>query len=265
MLLPAMSHAQQPAAAPEAPPDAEALAKKLANPISDLVSVPFQFNFEQGVGPNDATRFILNIQPVMPFVLTDDLNMIVRVIMPYVGQPALFEGGAPASGLGDITNSYFFSPSKSSLIWGVGPVFVLPTTSEPTLGSGKWSGGPTAVVLKQTGKWTIGALWNQVWSFSGDDSRADVNQMFLQPILAYQATKTITVTLQSETVANWEAEDDDDTWTVPINFLVSKISSFGQFPASYMLGVGYFPEHPATGPSWKLRGMITLLLPRTRR
>jgi hypothetical protein len=31
--------------------DAE-LAKKLSNPISDLVSVPFQFNWEQNVGPD---------------------------------------------------------------------------------------------------------------------------------------------------------------------------------------------------------------------
>jgi len=240
------------------------LAKKLSNPISDLVSVPFQFNWEARVGPFELTRFVLNVQPVMPFSLNEDWNLIVRVIVPFVSQPPLVQGGVAVGGVSDITPSFFFSPTKvSGFIVGFGPVFVLPSTSEPTLGTGKWSAGPTAVVLKQTGPWTYGALWNQVWSFAGDPDRPNVNQMFLQPFLAYQATKTITLTLQSETTANWEA--DTQKWTVPINFIVSKLSSFGPFPASYALGVGAFPVHPDVGPPWKLRGVITLLLPRTRK
>jgi hypothetical protein len=86
---------------------------------------------------------------------------------------------------------------------------------------------------------------------------------FLQPFLAYQATHTVTLTLQSETTANWEA--DDEQWTVPIDVLVPKLSSFGAFPASYAIGVGGFAVHPDVGPSWKLRGAITILLPRARK
>ena len=236
------------------------LAKQLSNPLASLVSVPFQFNWEQNVGPSDLTRFILNVQPVMPFTVNKDLSLIVRLIAPLISQPPLTDGGVAASGMGDLTTSFFVAPASTKLTWGVGPVFVLPSTSEPTLGTGKWSGGPTAVVLKQTGPWTAGALWNQVWSFSGDATRADVNQMFLQPFLAYQATHTITLTLQSEMTANWEA--DDQKWTVPINVLIGKLSSFGTFPASYQLGFGAFPVHPDVGPSWKIRGAIVILLPR---
>ena len=98
----------------------------------------------------------------------------------------------------------------------------------------EWSAGPTAVVLKQTGKMTYGALWNQVWSFSGNTDRADVNQMFLQPFVAYQATRTLTVTLQSEATANWEVAED--RWTVPINLLFAKLSSFGAFPRATSSG-----------------------------
>jgi hypothetical protein len=118
------------------------------------------------------------------------------------------------------------------------------------------------VALKQQGPWTYGALWNQVWSFAGDKRREDVNQMFLQPFVAYQATKTLTLTLQSESTANWEA--DTDKWTIPINFLVSKLSSFGHFPASYQLGAGYFVAHPDLGPSWKIRAVLIILLPREK-
>ena len=258
------ARAQQPAAAAEH--ESADLAKQLSNPIASLVSVPFQFNWEQNVGPSDLTRFILNVQPVMPFTVNEDVNLIVRVIAPLVSQPPLVADGAAAFGIGDITTSFFVSPSKSKrLIWGAGPVIVLPSTSEPTLGSGKWSTGPTVVALKQAGQWTVGALWNQVWSFSGDATRSDVNQMFFQPFVAYQATHTITLSVQSETTANWEADDDAGRWTVPINFSVSKLSSFGTFPASYQLGFGVFPVHPEIGPSWKIRAVIVLLLPRGKR
>ena len=261
LVAPSVSSGQEPK--PGVAAESADLAKKLSNPISDLVSVPFQFNWEQNVGPGKQTRFILNVQPVMPFAMNKDWNLIARVIVPLVSQPALSENTAPTFGVSDVQTSFFFSPSKASgFTWGVGPAFSLPSTSEPTLGSGKWSVGPTVVVLKQTGPWTYGALWNQVWSFSGDPSRADVNQMFFQPFLAYQATHTVTLTVQSESTANWEA--DDHEWTVPINVLVGKLSSFGVFPASYQMGVGFFPAHPETGPSWKIRGAIVILLPRRK-
>jgi hypothetical protein len=239
------------------------LAKQLSNPIASLVSVPFQFNWEQNVGPSELTRFVLNVQPVMPFRVNEDVNLIVRLIAPLVSQPPLVDGGAGTFGMSDITTSFFVSPSKSTrLIWGVGPVIVLPSTSESTLGTGKWSAGPTIVALKQAGQWTVGALWNQLWSLSGDETRTDVNQMFFQPFVSYQATRTITLTLQSETTANWEVQDD--RWTVPINVVVSKLASFGTFPASYQMGFGGFAAHPEIGPSWKIRAAVVILLPRAR-
>ena len=261
VLVATAAQAQQPAAAE---PDSAELAKQLSNPIASLVSVPFQFNWEQNVGPSDLTRFILNVQPVMPFSVNEDVNLIVRVIAPLISQPPLVADGTAAFGIGDVTTSFFVSPTKAKrMIWGAGPVIVLPSTSEPTLGSGKWSAGPTIVALKQAGPWTVGALWNQVWSFSGDATRADVSQMFLQPFVSYQATKTVTLTAQSETTANWEV--DDGRWTVPINVLVGKLSTFGTFPASYQLGFGVFPVHPEIGPSWKIRAAIVILLPHGKR
>ena len=281
VLAPTIATAQQPAAAAPAADNTEELAKKLSNPISDLVSIPFQFNWRQKVGPLELSQFILNIQPVIPFSLNKNWNMIARVIMPFIGQPPLYVDGeadfhkekasrideAPfrfdgaASGIGDITASLFFSPKTTSgFTWGVGPAFVLPASYQPTIGSGHWSIGPTAVALQQTGPWTIGVLWNQVWSFAGDDRREDVNQMFLQPFLAYQANKTLTLTLQSETIGDWEASDSN-RWTVPINLLVSKLSKLGLIPASFQLGVGSFVAHPDIGPSWQIRAAVILLLP----
>lgn len=241
----------------------QALAKQLSNPIADLVSLPLQFNWAQGVGPDEGTRFILNVQPVVPFSVSKDWNMIMRVIMPFIGQPPLTENGMAATGLGDILASFFFSPREGSVIWGVGPVFGLPSTSERTLGSGKWAAGPTAVVLKQSGAWTYGALVNQVWSFAGSSSRADVSQFFVQPFLSRTSKSALTVTLQSETIANWKAADGEQ-WTVPINLAVAKLATFGPLPASYGGGIGYYVASPEGGPEWQLRGSITLILPKRR-
>ena len=226
------------------------------------MSVPFQFNWARPVGPNDDTRLILNVQPVMPFSVSENWNMITRMIVPFFGQPALVEGGEGAGGIGDVLTSFFFSPkSAEPFIWGVGPAFSIPSTSEPTLGSGKWSAGPTAVVLKQSGGFTYGALFNQIWSMGGATDREDVSQLFLQPFFAYTTPSALTFTINSESIANWKA--DTDQWTVPLNFLVAKVATFGPFPASYQLGVGVYTVKPETAPDWQMRAVITLLLPKS--
>jgi hypothetical protein len=255
------------------------LAKQLSNPVASLVSVPFQFNWDQPVGPYDDTRFVLNVQPVIPTSLNDDWNLIVRWIMPYIGQPVLAEGGLPASGLGDIVASLFFSPAKvGKFIWGVGPVFQLPTNANAVLGSSKWSIGPTVVVLKQRGGWTYGALFNHLWSFAGSDDsggveRGDVDASFIQPFVSYTTATAVTWSVNAEASGNWRlysqgndgslVEEDGSQWTVPIHFQVSKLTKFGPFPFSIGGGIGVFATAPNDQPKWRLRLTGTILLPRS--
>ena len=239
------------------------LAKKLSNPISDLVSVPFQFNWENGVGPDNGLRTVLNIQPVVPFQISDKWNMIERWIMPYVSQPEYLNG---ASGLSDITFSSFFSPiTGKSLIWGIGPVITLPMSSNAAVGSGQWSAGPTLVVVKTQGAWLYGLLWNQLWSYAtvSDIARVAVNQGFFQPFVALTRPSGVTFTLQSESTANWNAAENS-TWTIPINLTVSKVTTLGPFPFSVLGGAGVYVAAPDVGPDWKLRAAFTLILPRKK-
>lgn len=194
------------------PASQEALAKKLSNPVSDLVSVPFQFNWENKVGPDGhGMRMVLNIQPVLPISLTKNWNLIARWILPYIAQP---ESLGSSSGFGDVVFSSFFSPANSSAFtWGIGPVLTLPLTTDPSLGAGKWGAGPTAVAPSLRGPWAIGMLVNQVWSFADASSteRANVNAAFFQPFVAYVAKGGITYTVNSESTANWEGEGSGNT------------------------------------------------------
>jgi hypothetical protein len=236
------------------------LAQKLANPIAALISVPIQSNIDFGVGPGDGTIWRTNIQPVIPFGISEDWNVISRTILPVVDQEGLAAAGdaLDASGLGDTTQSFFFSPKESSPIWGVGPVLLIPSATDDLLGGGKWGVGPTAIVLKQDGPWTYGALVNHLWDVAGDDSRAAVNATFLQPFISYILPTKTTLTLNTETTYDWT----NDQWTVPLNFQVSQLFKVGDQPMQAFAGARYYAEKPANGPDWGIRMGLIFLFPK---
>ncbi len=141
------------------------LARSVQNPVANLISVPFQNNANFDFGPREKTQNVLNVQPVVPFELSGDWNLITRTIVPIVSQPSLFKGQDRETGFGDTTFSAFLSPVKpGKLIWGTGPVVLLPTASDDRLGSDKWGIGPSAVFLTMPGNWVLGSLLSQVWS-----------------------------------------------------------------------------------------------------
>jgi hypothetical protein len=238
------------------------LAKKTQNPVADLISVPFQNNVNFGVGPQDDVQYILNVQPVIPFKLTQDWNLISRTIMPLIYQPELAPGVGDVFGLGDIQQSLFLSPAKpGKLIWGIGPILQFPTATDDSLGQGKWGAGPTAVALAMHGPWVFGALINNVWSFAGDDDRRDVNQMLLQPFVNYNLPDAWYLTTSPIITADWEAESDE-RWTVPLGAGVGKIVRVGKLPVNAQLAGYYNVVRPDNAAEWQLRIQIQLLFPR---
>jgi hypothetical protein len=236
------------------------LQQKLANPIADLISLPIQSNYDFGVGPGDGTISRTNIQPVIPFGISEDWNVISRTILPVIDQ----EGLAPAGdsldefGLGDITQSFFFSPKESAITWGVGPVFLIPSATDELLGTEKFGIGPTAVVLKQQGPWTYGALANHLWDVAGDSSRDAVNATFLQPFVAYALPTHTTLSFNTESTYDWTNEE----WTVPINFQISQMFKIGDQIMQGFVGARYYADKPTDGPEWGLRFGLTFVFPK---
>jgi hypothetical protein len=241
---------------------AEALAKQLANPISSLISVPFQYNFDCCIGPLEADRHLLNIQPVIPKQISTDWNVIIRTILPVIYIEAPAPGLDDTFGLSDTLQSFFFSPrdTPGGVTWGIGPAIQWPTGTDPLIDSGKWAAGPTFVILKQQSGWTYGILANQIWSFAdagGPNTRPEVNQMFLQPFLAYTWKDSTTLTLNSESYYYWETRQ----WSVPLNLLVSHVYKFGHQPVSLAVGGRWYADTVDDGPNWGLRAAVTFLFP----
>jgi hypothetical protein len=242
--------------------DAE-LAKKLQNPVADLISVPLQNNWDFGIGPKDSTNYLLNVQPVIPLSLGEEWNLIVRTIVPFLDTEAPSEGTHDRTGLGDIVQSFFFSPKNPIDGWilGAGPVFLYPSSTDSTLGSDQWGAGPTVVALRQECGWTYGMLANQLWSVADERSgieKPDVNATFLQPFLSYTTESHTTFTLNSESTYNWEARD----WTVPVNLMVAQLVKIGGQPVQFQVGAREYLERPDGGADWGLRAAVTLLFPK---
>ncbi len=236
------------------------LAQQLANPISSLISVPIQSNYDDGYGPNgEGSVWRTNIQPVVPFSLNNDWNLISRTIIPVIVQDD-FPSGFNKSGLGDVVQSLFFSPKKPINDWivGIGPVFLLPTATDSALGGEKWGAGPTVIALKQSGPWTTGFLANHIASFGGDGSRSDINATFLQPFVSYITPAKTTISLNLESTYDWRS----DQWSVPVNLNVSQLLTIGEQPISIGAGVRYWAESPTNGPEdWGFRLQLTFLFP----
>ena len=122
------------AIAPAYAQTADELAKQTQNPVASLISVPVQANWDFGLGDREASSTLLNVQPVMPFALTESTTMILRVIMPLTSRPA--SGGERINGFADTVATAFLSPANSGrVIWGAGPVMLLPTATNRSLGS----------------------------------------------------------------------------------------------------------------------------------
>jgi hypothetical protein len=239
---------------------AQALADKLSNPVASMISVPFQNNSDWGIGEYNGSKNTLNFQPVIPFKLSSNLNLITRLILPIVSQRDVTGPDTQEFGLSDATISAWVSPShpKNGLIWGAGPALLIPTATNDFLGTKKFGVGPTALVLKQGHGNTMGFLANQLWSVAGDKERQNVNQLFFQPFFSHSFSSGASLGGNMEITQNWQA----NTTLVFLNPVISGITKIGKQPVQLAIG----PRIPLSGPegskpAFGIRSVIIFVFP----
>jgi len=241
-----------------AQPSQEELSQAAANPLADLMSFPFQNNTDFGIGPYDRSSNVLNVQPVIPLA---GGKWITRTIFPFVWIPDISaESGLISSGLSDISFTTFYTPGGSSTMWGVGPILEFPTGGSQR-GSEKWSAGLSGVVLAQPGKWTLGLLANNVWSYAGTDDRDDVNKGLLQYFAVYQLGGGWYLNSAPTITVDWQA-DSGQQWKVPFGAGGGKVMFVGKLPVNIQAQAYTFVEKPDVGPDWQLRVQVQFLLPK---
>lgn len=213
-----------------------------------------------GEGSAHATAYTGNVKPVIPFSLSKSWNLITRTIVPFISAPSSDGGGHRASGVGDIAATVYLSPEKTSAgwFWGLGPGLIFPSATDSSIGSGKWSAGPTAAVLRQEGGWTFMLLTGQAWSFAGDSSRSRVRSTFLQPSVSFTTPNDTPFGVDAASSYDWT----EGQWTVPLELSAAQFVKIGKQPLNIGLTGRYGVRHPADSPSWGLVFTVTLLFPR---
>ncbi|MFB9078227.1 hypothetical protein ACFFLS_17045 [Flavobacterium procerum] len=237
---------------------AQELADKLANPVASLISVPIQNNINYGIGPYNGVKYTINIQPVIPFKLTDNLNLITRYILPVVDQRNITGLNTHEFGLSDATVTAFFAPKSNKIIYGIGPAFLVPTATEKFLGTEKFGVGPSLLIMHQGKGLSVGFIANQIWSFAGNADRADFNQFYTQIFLTHSYKSGASIGISSEITQNWQG----NTTLITISPNVGAITKLGsqtmQFAVMPLIPI---VGHSSIRPDWGLRAVVAFVFP----
>ncbi len=231
------------------------LAKQIQNPVGELISFPLQDNVNFGFGPHRGTQNILNLQPVVPFHVTDKWNLITRAILPIVWNP-----DTPV-GLGPISFTAFLSPRQdvNGWLWGTGPVVQIPTITSATLGSRIWGLGPSVAIVYSGGPWVTGALFNNIFSPGGTrgPSGTRYSSFLCNPFVSYNFDEGWYISFAPNITANWQMTGTKGT--VLIGGGVGRLFRVGTLPVDLSVSAYYNIVRRDFGARWQLSTQLTFV------
>ena len=231
------------------------IALRLRNPVTDLINVPLQDNLEFGVGDSGLLRNTLEIEPVIPIVLSKTLRLVTRTIIPFEYQQGTASKGS-AFGLGDIVLNVVLGPNyrKGGWVYGIGAEVNLPTTVDPRFGFGEWAAGPNAVFVKQSGNLNLGLLLDQIWSFNPQNPNK-VSQGEFDLWANYSWENGLSADMEIDATDNWYT----DQWTIPFRFGIGKVFNFGKLPLAFNLDGLYYVQRVQDDPKWGISPTVTVV------
>lgn len=254
----------------------ENLAQQARNPTASLTMlqilvehVPKFHNLED----TDMTRIL--VMPVVPFKFGKTRH-IARITLPYVAAgpdwgtlvleeqttalPPNYTPTDDKTGLGDMALFdviVFDAPWKGGQYFG-GISAILPTATDPALGTEKWSLGPAGGALVQSGKLLLGGLILTNFSVTGSDDRDDVSAMSLQAFGSYGLGKGWSLELP---LMMYNYDFNNSMWTsVPLGVRVGKFTQFGKLPVRFFADAEYNFADKSVAPEWTLRFAVVPLI-----
>ena len=239
------------------------IAKELENPIGNLTVLPLENYTNFDFGPNKGTQNILEFEPVVPFHLSQDWNLITRAVIPVVWNPDLSPFPSVPQAIAPTDFSAFLSPRNSTSGWtvGAGPIVQLPTATSPTVGSSVWGLGPTAVVVKTTEHIVAGVLVNQVWSLGGVNSGPGgkrYSTFLLEPFFNYNFGHGWFVISAPIITADWETRGTEMDGARRRGFgRIIKLG--GKLPVKLSIGGYYNVVTPQFGARWQLLSGVAVI------
>ena len=240
----------------------EEATQEAQDPLTRLRAVAMQNNFDFSIGEENRSGYGLLIQPWQAEVGTGAwLRVKSFSALPILYRPDSDAPEGGTFGVGDPEISLFWSPRKTgSAVVGVGPIVRFPLATHESLGSGKWSAGVTAAAVVRRRGWLLGVRTYNLWSFAGDQDRADVNQFLLQYILVRPLGSGWYLVSSPIVTANWEAPSGE-RWLAPFGGGAGKLIRLGRRAIDLQCQVFYNAIHPETRPhaNWSLRLQLQFL------
>jgi len=236
----------------------EQLAEEVENPISYLMRIPVQDNYGFGIGPYDRAQNKLNIQPVIPFHLTPNFNLITHTSIPLIWMPDIYNSSGTYFGLSNILLDLFFSPTNSkNFFWGLGPSILFPTSTNPNIVAKESALGPLFALVWTPENWVFGITAKQLWSVGGPE----MSKMDLNYFINFNFPDGYYLTTSPNITADWLAESGQE-WVIPFGFGLGKILKLRKRYLNVSLQGYYAVVTPAPASEWTIRAQIAFLFPK---
>jgi hypothetical protein len=188
------------------------------NPLTPKITFNLQNYYDPsliGIPDRHANQFLL--RGLIPSDL-GGLPQLMRFTLPIATAPEFPDGYV--TGLGDLTlMDIFILPKKGDVTFGVGPLVVLPTATDESLGSGKWQVGGAGVVVAPQDWGLLAGLITYQSSFAGQSDREDVNLFTFQPIVNVNLTDGWYV----RSSAIWNFNLESGTSYIPVGLGIGKV------------------------------------------